>query len=65
MKIKKINIISSSFIKTKNRYPLKLDFGFSKFIYKNDNQLAHEIIAMGIIKYINKIISSDYSSQII
>ena len=40
-KITDINIENSTFIRTKNRYPLVLDFGFSKFLYKNDNQLAH------------------------
>ena len=61
-KITEINIENSTFIKTKNRYPLVLDFGFSKFLYKNDNQLAHEMIAMGIIKYLNKLISAETQS---
>lgn len=53
----------SGFIKTKNRSPLKLDFGFSKFIYKNDDQLSHEIIAMQLIKYLNKIFGKEYIKE--
>jgi hypothetical protein len=39
--VKEIILENSRFIQTKNRNPLVLDFGFSRFIYKNDDQLAH------------------------
>ena len=55
--VKHINIAKSGYTKTKNRYPLILDFEFSRFIYKNDNQLSHELIAMHLMRYINRIIS--------
>lgn len=33
-----------------------LDFSFGRFLYKNDDQLAHEMIAMQMARYVNKII---------
>ena len=45
---------------TKNRNPLVLDFQFAKFLYKDDDQLAHEIIAMEFIKYLNTILGKEY-----
>lgn len=59
-KVININLGGSYFIKTKNRHPLVLDFEFGKFLYKNDDQLAHEIIAMELIKYINAILGKEY-----
>jgi hypothetical protein len=55
-----INLKSSFFIQTKNRNPLVLDFEFAPFLYKNDDQLAHEIIAMEFIKYFNTILGKEY-----
>ncbi len=37
-----------------------LDFEFAPFLYKNDDQLAHEIIAMEFIKYFNTILGKEY-----
>lgn len=37
-----------------------LDFKFGRYIYKHDDQLAHEIIAMETIKYINALLGKDY-----
>jgi hypothetical protein len=37
-----------------------LDFKFAKYLYKHDDQLAHEIIAMELIKYINAILGKEY-----
>ena len=58
--IQSINITNSFFIKTTNRVPLVLDFGFGKFLYKNDDQLSHELISMQLIKYINAILGEEY-----
>jgi hypothetical protein len=52
--------MKSYFIATKNRCPLVLDFQFAKFLYKYDDQLAHELIAIEFIKYINTILGKDY-----
>lgn len=59
-KISEIVIKNSYYIKTKNRHPIVLDFQFSKYLYKHDDQLAHEIIAMELIKYINAILGKQY-----
>lgn len=37
-----------------------LDFEFAYFLYKNDDQLSHEIIAMEFIKYFNTILGKEY-----
>lgn len=37
-----------------------MDFQFSKYLYKHDDQLAHEMIAMELIKYINAILGKEY-----
>jgi hypothetical protein len=58
-----ISLPTSTFIPTKNRNPLKLDFGFGQFIYKNDNQLAHEIVAMQFMKYMNKVFGEEYVQE--
>lgn len=55
--VEQLVIEKCKFLNTKNRCPLVLDFGFGKFIYKNDNQVSHELIAMHLIKYINRVIS--------
>ena len=55
-----INIEGSYFILTKNRNPLVLDFAFARFLYKNDEQLSHEIISMEFIKYFNTILGKEY-----
>lgn len=36
-----IKTMSSFFIKTKNRTPLILDVGFTRLMYKNDDQISH------------------------
>lgn len=59
-KIKEISLTNSYYIKTKNRHPLVLDFTFAKYIYKNDEQLSHEVIAIQLSKYVNAILGKEY-----
>ena len=64
--IKSIKSENSRYVRTKNRFPLILDFHFARFIYKNDDQLSHELIAMSIIKYLNRILTVNLdNSQIV
>lgn len=61
--VKSINAHNSKFVRTKNRFPLILDLNFAKFIYKNDNQLSHELIAMSLMRYINRLLSGVTDKQ--
>lgn len=40
-----------------------LDFEFARYLYKNDDQLSHEIIAMELIKYINALLGKPYAKS--
>ena len=62
-KLVNINIKNSFFIETKNRNPIVLDFEFARYLYKNDDQLAHEIIAMELIKYVNALLGKQYAKS--
>jgi hypothetical protein len=61
--VNEILLDKSFFINTKNRVPLVLDFGFGRFIYKDDDQLSHELIAMQLIKYLNKVFGKQYIQE--
>ena len=52
------------FYETRNRSPLLISFDFGRFIYKNDDQLAHEIIAMSLVKYLNLAIKNSNATAV-
>jgi len=56
--IQHVNTTGSKYFATKNRNPILLDFQFCRYIYKNDDQLPHELISMEFIKYLNEILPS-------
>ena len=47
-------------IRTKNRHPLVLDCNFGRFLYKNDDQLSHELISMEWVEYLNSLFGKEY-----